>query len=123
MAIAEKEVIECFLAKAQQHIDEETMHFEQRRKNMDFLNEEGISIDDALSFVYQLVYVDYFRGPTCERDARFPPGEFWEFGITEFAESGEVYVKLKEFLNYDGIMCLSFHQADYPIHYPYKSCV
>lgn len=47
----------------------------------------------------------------------------WEFGIPEdFCDlSMEVYVKIKELLHVDNMMCMSFHKAQYPITYPYRT--
>jgi hypothetical protein len=120
MAIADQVTIESVLVKSRRHIDEQTIDFEERRKNMDFLSSEGISIDDALAYAYDLTYKDYFNGPTPERNPNFPAGDMWEFGISDFIPSDDVYVKLKELLHQDSMICLSFHKAERPITYPHR---
>ncbi|BCD27129.1 MULTISPECIES: hypothetical protein [Bacillus] len=121
--VASIQDIESVLQKTFNHIKEEKIHFEPRKKNMDFINSNGISIEDALWHVEQLTYEEYYRGPSDEKDNRFPPGDYWEFGIPEdFCDlSMEVYVKIKELLHVDNMMCMSFHEAQYPITYPYRT--
>ncbi|MFP7225858.1 hypothetical protein SFC42_22485 [Priestia filamentosa] len=119
--IASPQDIETVLEKSQRHIDNDTIHFEERYKNMNFLNSNGISIDDALYYVYDLIYQDYFNGPTQERNTSFAQGDMWEFGISGLISPDEVYVKLKELLHVDSMICLSFHKAERPIIYPYRT--
>jgi hypothetical protein len=61
--------------------------------------------------------VDYSSGPDPDRDI---PGDIWVFG--KEINGHEVYIKLRIF--YDGSekkgKCISFHEADHPIKYPFR---
>lgn len=121
VVIASIDDINSLLGKAQDRIEHGSVSFVERHKNMTFLNRMGISIDDALFMVTILKHTDYYRGPTPERDSKYPPGDMWEFGIPEEL-SEEVYVKLKELHLCEDVLCMSFHNAEFPVNYPYRNC-
>lgn len=121
LTLATIEQIEAFLLKSKCSINEGELRLIPRKKSLEILNKLGISIKDAITMVEELTYRDYYRGPTDERDPKFPSGELWEFGIElEFDEFVDIYVKLKDILNQKKMICLSFHECEYPIIYPYK---
>ncbi|WP_273122710.1 hypothetical protein [Bacillus weihaiensis] len=122
--IASIEDVNSMLTKTKQYIDDENIHFQEREKNMEYLNTNGISIDDALTYVYEMDHHNYSKGPEEDRDTKFAPGDVWIFGLPEgfipdTAVNDEVYVKLKELLQTDRMICLSFHKAQWPISYAY----
>jgi len=72
------------------------------------------------TFIIELLglsVVDYYSGPDPDRDV---PGDLWIFG--KEINGREVYIKLK--IYYSGpekyAKCISFHEADLPIIYPFR---
>lgn len=64
-----------------------------------------------------LSLTNYADGPKKDLDK---PGELWEFG-TEISGC-EIYIKLK-ITEIDGekiVKCISFHEADRPLNYPFR---
>jgi hypothetical protein len=121
ITLAPIEQIETFLEKVRCCIQQKNIRLVPRRKSLDTLNNLGISIQDAFAMVEEMTYENYYRGPSPERNPNFNPGDIWEFGIEiETDDLNDVYVKLKDEQTNYYIICLSFHEAEYPINYPYK---
>lgn len=67
--------------------------------------------------ILSLSVIDYSSGPSPDRDVA---GEIWIFG--KEINGHEVYIKLK-IANINGskiAKCISFHEAEFPLHYPFK---
>jgi hypothetical protein len=61
---------------------------------------------------------DYSQGPLAE--AMFGGGaEMWVFGKTVRAQ--EIYIKITLGATGSSVICISFHIAEYPMKYPFKS--
>lgn len=120
IALASIEQIEEFLKKTRECILKKQIRMIRRAKSMETLNQLGISINDAFTMIEELTFEDYYRGPSPERNPDFPPGDIWEFGLRESDNFSEIYVKLKEEKPDSKMLCLSFHEAEYPIVYPYR---
>lgn len=87
-----------------------------REKNLAALASLGIVRTHAESLVMGLKPKDYVSGP--EADYNNPDNEMWVFGLT--VSSREVYVKLQVFVEPARCICVSFHESDYPMHYPLR---
>lgn len=73
---------------------------------------------DVYRMVQKLEVPDYSSGPL--RDDRGRPRDLWVFG--KFVEEYEVYIKLTVHVA-EGVVwavCVSFHEAEWPLTYPYK---
>ena len=94
--------------------------FEERLKNLQTLADHGWTIDDVSSTIEALTYQDYHAGPKPDRNRNYS-GEFWEFGYN--LGGVELYIKLKLIIGFagQGVLCLSFHEQDFRLTYPYKS--
>lgn len=68
--------------------------------------------------ILSLSTINYSSGPTKDRDR---PGELWIFG--KEINGYEIYIKLKIF-EINGMKiakCISFHEAEFPLSYPFQS--
>lgn len=83
-----------------------------------FMRSIGYRDVDVLEAVQELEIDDYSSGPL--RDDKGRPRDLWVFG--KYLEEYEVYIKLAAWLK-DGdvrAMCVSFHEAEQPLFYPYR---
>ncbi len=73
---------------------------------------------DVYRTVRGLELVDYSRGPL--RDDKGRPRDLWVFG--RYVKEYEVYIKLAVYLSKNEVraVCVSFHEAQWPLAYPYK---
>ena len=76
----------------------------------------GITRRHAEALVMALKAEDYVSGP--DPDSKYPGLEMWVFGLT--LSEHEVYVKLQVLLNPAHCVCVSFHIAERPMHYPLR---
>ena len=90
--------------------------FERRPENMATLVRFGMRIPDARSHILTLATSDYVCGPTPR------PGnssqEAWVFGVT--IQRTLVYVKLCVRVEPARCVCVSFHEAERPMVFPYS---
>jgi len=88
-----------------------------RRKTLDSLSKLGITKHICKEEILSLSVDDYCKGPKPDEDR---PGEVWEFGKTILGK--EVYIKLKIARAGRAMIakCLSFHEAVYPLCFPFK---
>ncbi|MCK8823594.1 hypothetical protein [Fuchsiella alkaliacetigena] len=117
---ATKEEVANFLKRVEKAINDPDWKFQfiPRDKNLNSLNKYGLSIKHIKFSLKRLEVRDYYRGPTKDRSSNFS-GDFWEFG-KEIIEGVEFYIKLKIKGKHLLCKCLSFHEAEYKINYPYK---
>lgn len=116
---AVKEFLDQFFAIVQ----EEGLSPVPRAKNEQSLIDLGLTKEQRKQLLLELTVQDYYRGPSRDLGRK---GEVWEFGI--FVEEREVYIKLKiaevKPVGQENIerkaLCISFHQAERAMEYPFK---
>ncbi len=87
-----------------------------RRKNLLTLTELGITQSIAFDLIYNHIeWRDYVSGP--QLDDHAIPGNIWVFGLT--INDHPCYLKFQDRPN-GIVMWISFHIADYPLHFPYR---
>ena len=88
----------------------------QREKNKRTITKLGLTNSDVLNTVIYLSVEDYCKGPEPDRDAE---GDLWFF--CKEIRSDDVYIKLKisERNGRDTVYCVSFHEPEHEINYPY----
>lgn len=91
--------------------------FIKRKKNLDTVSRLGITIPYVKTLFAQLTYKDYINGPEKDKDRH--GNMIWEFGI--HIQGEEIYIKLSDDFSFNKAKCISFHIADFPIKYPYKT--
>ena len=90
--------------------------FVGRPENIATLAKLGITRTHAQSLVLGLKPEDCVSGP--EPDHNNPGLDLWVFGL---GVSGlDVYIKLQVVMSEGHCVCVSFHEAERPIHYPLR---
>jgi hypothetical protein len=87
------------------------MESEDKRR----LTELGISFRDAAHIIYSLTYQNYVSGPS--QDHLYHEQSVYVFGYR--LDDIELYIKLT-FRQLDNLFILSFHEAQYPMQYPFR---
>ena len=88
-----------------------------RRENLNALLSLGLTKSNCKHEILNLTVNDYCDGPKPDQDR---PGEIWEFG--NIIDGKEIYIKLKiAKIGTERIAkCISFHEARYPLTFPFK---
>lgn len=88
-----------------------------REKNHDFLARIGLTQQGAKTELMSLAVEDYCKGPAADRDV---PGEVWIFGKQVLGYEVYIKIKLRNGAANKGAVCISFHEAAAPLHYPFR---
>ena len=94
----------------------ERFAFMDRRVNLDTLARLGINRQHAQALVVGLKPEDYVSGPS--PDHNYPGLEMWVFGLQ--VSGSEVYVKIQVIVEPARCVCISFHESERPMHYPFR---
>jgi len=94
----------------------EQFMFVGRRTNLETLARLGINRQHAQELVTGLTPEDYVSGPA--PDHNNPGLEMWVFGLN--VGRSEVYTKLQVIVEPARCVCVSFHEAERPMHYPFR---
>jgi hypothetical protein len=90
--------------------------FVERRVNLEALARLGINRRHAQELVTGLTPEDYVNGPAPDHNT--PGLEIWVFGLQ--VTGSEVYVKLQVIVEPTRCVCVSFHESERPMHYPFR---
>ncbi|SDK72422.1 hypothetical protein [Halanaerobium congolense] len=123
MSLVEKSKIINFLSRMREVIGKiNGFHFVDREKNLNSLYKHGLTIDIAKFYIEILEVEDYWKGP--EPDYKnYNNYDWWFFAREINTALGKTlfYIKIRvETRGREQVICLSFHEADYPIDFPYK---
>ncbi|SDC66802.1 hypothetical protein [Halanaerobium congolense] len=123
MSLVEKSKINNFLSRMREVIGKiNGFHFVDREKNLNSLYKHGLTIDIAKFYIETLEVKDYWKGPEPD-DKEFNNYDWWFFAREINTALGNIlfYIKIRiETRGREQVICLSFHEADYPIDFPYK---
>lgn len=86
----------------------------KNNKNQNCMLELGLRHNDVADILLELETENY--SDTVD-DTDFPGEELWEFGY--FFNDYELYIKLS--LREKNVICISVHEKERPINYPYKN--
>jgi hypothetical protein len=89
---------------------------ERRPENMATLAQLGMTVRDVRCRILALTPADYVEGPTPRKSN--PSQDAWVFGLKPQGVS--VYVKVSIRLEPARCVCVSFHEAEYPMAFPYR---
>jgi hypothetical protein len=87
-----------------------------RQKNRDAFALLGITSREAQAHVVALTVGDYVSGPSANLDR--PGEEVWVFGAR--VRGSEIYIKLAVITDPCACICISFHEAEQPMVYPFR---
>lgn len=90
---------------------------DDRPKNIEALRELEIVPSYRRIVIESLVEEDYIQGPII--DILNENGEMWVFG--KDVKGHEVYIKISMGNSDHQTICISFHLAEKPLHYPFKT--
>lgn len=85
--------------------DGDTFKLANRNKNIEFLIDNGLLIDDIKNIILNLEIKDYYKGPEEDRDGY--EGEIWIF--TPMFADKKIYVKIRIEKNIL-VVCISIHE-------------
>jgi len=90
--------------------------FVGRRTNLETLARLGINRRHAQNLVTGLKPEVYVGGPA--PDHNNPGLQMWVFGLR--VRGSEVYVKIQVIVEPARCVCISFHESERPMHYPFR---
>ena len=112
--IKEKEEVELFLRQFFPKLSVFGMVFVHREKNQDALKQLGITPDIRERMIQTIRVDDYVE--TISDMASL--GDMWVFG--KDYDGNELYIKIAMGRENNSTICISFHIAEYPLHYAFK---
>lgn len=113
-----KEEVEAFLEQFKIKVSIWGIIFlDNREKNAQTLLNLNISRLERLNIINSIKVEDYSQGPII--DALNDYGEMWVFG--KDVKGVEIYIKITIGKPNLKSICISFHQAEYPMSYPLKN--
>lgn len=89
--------------------------YDNRDKNRQTLLDLKINAQQREDIIFSLEDVDYSHNPI--GDTLAEGNELWVFG--KDYNDVELYIKIT-IVNGGTALCVSFHKAEYPLHYPFK---
>ncbi len=95
----------------------EILFRDERTKNLQTLADLDISRVMRIKIVAQLEKQDYSEGPL--DDNLYGLASMWVFG--KVVKQQEVYIKISMGQPGGSVICISFHIAEKPMRYPFKS--
>lgn len=99
--------IQNYLFLIKSSISQNKYQFIERKKNIEFLRRNGLTIDDLLLILFDLSSSDYVSGPENDRDTH--KGAIWKFKYN--MDGINIYIKI----NYNppnDINIISFHENE-----------
>ena len=87
-------------------------------KTTRFLRSSGFTAQDVLDVLHSLEVEDYSQGPLADDKGR--PHDLWVFG--KEIEGIEIYIKVVPLFDNDAVatICVSFHEAEHKMKYPFR---
>lgn len=115
--ISKESEVEQFLKEFKEKMKLTTIFFrDDRGKNGQTLADLELRPVDREKIVMDLQVKDYSEGPL--PDKLYKKSEMWVFGRE--VKKTEVYIKISIMTGEWGVLCVSFHIADYKMTYPFK---
>lgn len=90
---------------------------DERKKNSQALLDLDIMPEKRKEIIKSLKPEDFSEGPT--DDKTYGIASMWIFG--KFHKETEIYIKISMGRKNQEVICISFHQAEYKLSYPFKT--
>jgi len=116
----DKDEVRHFLRTFKEIAATRRIYIVDREKTDNALIRLGLTRTNCKEEIMSLSVLDYSSGP--DPDFSRPGGApFWVFGKT--VKENEIYIKLKvvEGASKDSALCISFHIAEEPLSYPFRT--
>ena len=91
--------------------------FTSREKNTQTLLDLELTVEQLKGKLLELTVQDYSQGPT--EDQQFNGASLWVFG--KQIKGKEIYIKITLGHFGDCTVCISFHEAEFPMRYPLRN--
>jgi hypothetical protein len=113
---ASEDKVARFLERFKEVVGDRGLDFVWRSVNKATLRQLGLTKRNCRDDILSLTVSNYCAGPEADYDL---PGQVWIFG--KRIADREIYIKLKlSCVEGTSIAkCISFHEAEYPLRYPY----
>lgn len=95
----------------------DVVFLDDRGKNSQTLADLEIKPKDRKKVLEDLNVEDYYEGPLDEQ--WYGSSEMWVFG--KLIKGIEVYIKITLGVEGSSVICISFHEAEHPMNYPFKN--
>ncbi|MCX7903264.1 MAG: type II toxin-antitoxin system MqsR family toxin [Caloramator sp.] len=100
-------MIKAYLKDIKKIIVEKGFQFIKREKNVKFLREYGLLIEDVKKIILSLKPEDYIKGPEKDHNQKYL-GDIWVFKNTTYLDM-TIYIKIR-YNPPDEVVCISFHE-------------
>ncbi len=90
---------------------------DERLKNTQALLRMELTPDSRKKIIESIEVVDYSEGPLDDR--LYGIASLWVFGKT--LKKREIYIKISMGRPNDRVICISFHDSEKPMNYPFKT--
>ena len=115
--MATKEEVQVFLADFHQKMKIWEIRFrDDRGKNTQALLNLEISPAQRIKIIEALSTEDYTEGPN--EDTLYAGAPLWVFGKP--VKNCQIYIKISMGPPNRAVICISFHEAEYPMQFPLK---
>lgn len=115
--MATKQEVKKFLDEFKVKMDIYNILFrDERGKNTRCLLNLDIAPNIRKEIIRELTVADYSEGP--KEDDLYKISPMWIFGKT--VKNREIYIKISLGVENSNVICISFHEAELPINYPFK---
>ncbi len=115
-----KDEIRAFLARFKTAARQELLFPEpDREKNFLFLAKQGITAEERKDVLLGLRVEDYMNGPEASDREPDGPRSVWVFGVDYGGMQIFIRLRLVEKANVAYALCISFHEAERPMRFPY----
>lgn len=89
---------------------------DERKKNTQALLSLEMSWESRKKVIENLAVEDYCEGPL--DDKLYGIASMWVFG--KYMKEIEMYIKISMGRSNSSVLCVSFHEAEHPMTYPFK---
>jgi hypothetical protein len=90
--------------------------YENREKNKQALLDLEITPIQRTQFIEKLKVENYHEGPKTDTND-IGSSDYWEFGTK--VKNKEIYIKIKMGYANNSVICISFHEAEFKLTYPF----
>ena len=113
----DKKAIEVYLELVRRTLSSDgLLIFSSREKNLAFLERQGFTISEIRECISSLSASNYCSGPMYDSSGE-NRNDVWIFGTR--VNDVEVYIKISFGDTLNKVICISFHEAEHVMLYPY----